>query len=149
MNWNIPTILFHFHGNFQHKNSISKPLQFAYPSYHCAWVKDPLFCGVLILRTHLLYTICFQTCTKEKRFTRASGICAPILWEHHSHVAQNLAQAREKEHQKEQILNDGLLFWELSQVLSSFFLSMFPDMERGKVNKSLLQGFFSLCCLSV
>ena len=32
MNWNIPTILFHFHGNFQHKNSISKLLQLAYPS---------------------------------------------------------------------------------------------------------------------
>lgn len=41
--------------------------------------------------------ICFQTCTRKERCTRASGTCAPMLLGHHSHMAQNLVQARDKE----------------------------------------------------
>lgn len=39
-------------------------------------------------------------------------------------------------------------FEKLSGILSSFFIPVFPDMERSKLKETPLQGFSSLCCQS-
>lgn len=47
--------------------------------------------------THLLYTHLFLRHAQGDRDVKTSGICTPILLGPHSHMAQNLAQSREKQ----------------------------------------------------
>lgn len=102
------------------------------------------FCGVLPLMTHLLYTQLFSDMHKETELYKSTRYSCPrTMGTPFTHVMKPGAGKKETEHRKVQIWNDGFPFWELSQVLSSFLLSMLPDMERGKVKNNLLQGFSS------
>lgn len=140
MNWNIPTILFHFHGDFQHKNWISKLLELAYPNV-IVHKSRTLFWGYTSLEdSPTVHPFAFRHAHGLQGCTRGSGRCAPVLWEHHVQMAPRMGQAREKtEHGKERIWNDRLPFWERSQIPSSL-LSLFPAVERSKVKDSLLWG---------
>lgn len=61
-----------------------------------SFYKTPSFCGVLLLMTHLLYTHLFSDMHKETKMCKNIRHVCPCATGTHSHMAQNLAQAREK-----------------------------------------------------
>lgn len=47
-----------------------------------------------------VHPFAFRGAQDLQRCTRASGMCAPVLWEYHVYMAQRMGQAREKQSTK-------------------------------------------------
>lgn len=123
MNWNTPTILLLFSLVISNTEFNIQIITACISKCHSAQIKDPLV-GVYF-SWGLTYgsPICLQACSRITEVYRASGMCAPVLWEYRIYGAENGAGKRNRGTKKSRFeMTDSpsencLKYWALSSCL--------------------------------